>query len=319
MSKYLYLVDTKLIAYFLAQRGGRVSDMLNKIAELLWEYPKGKIGLAFDVGKSRYRSEMYSGYKAQRAKYKEKYTPEQVLESKKFEQDYLSMVEICKRLPVKVLAVKGVEADDLISIFTEEYSKLGYTVRLVTADMDYVNSVVANDNVAIINAFTKELIDKDFVKLKYGDLLSSRRRFNVHKSIFGDKSDNIKFIRGFGEVKAKEVFELIYAKHEDPSNDTIVEEILDYTKKFTNIKVHENHVVDGRTTIKEAFEANMLLADTFVDTSKFSEQELKEYNECLSREVPMGVDETDLMTLSIDLLGTTIVPSMKAKAVFNIK
>ena len=317
---HLYFVDTKLICYFLVQRNGSILDMYNKIADILISYPKGKVHLAFDVGKSSYRSAIYSQYKGHRAKANAKKSPEEIEKFKQFEIDYLKLIEFSKGLNVKVLASKGVEADDLISIEVEKYrTQKDIKIYLITGDMDYVNSVVGNDNVSIINALQKdEVIDNQYVKVKYGETLNSRERFNIHKSIFGDKSDNIKFLRNFGEEKAKEVFKNLYDTYEAPTVDNIVEEVEKVIKRFNNIKVHENHIEDGRSTIKEALEANLLLADTFRDTSKLSAEQLTEYQECLDRVPPKGTDSMYLMDKGIELFGRPLTFTSYADKVFNI-
>lgn len=319
--QYLYYIDTKLLAYYLVQRNSSILDIYNKIADILINYPKGKVHLAFDIGKSSYRSAIYSQYKGHRAKAKAKKSKEEIEKFKQFEADYLKLVEFSKGLNVKVLAASGVEADDLISIEVEKYRTQKDTqIYLITGDMDYVNSVVGNDNVKIINALKKdEVIDNDYVKVKYGETLNSRERFNVHKSIFGDKSDNIKFLRNFGEEKAKEVFKNTYDIYEEPTIDNIVQEVEKVIKRFNNIKVHENHVEDGRNTIKEAIEANLLLADTFRDTTNLTEHQLVEYQECLKRVPPSSTDSMYLMEKGIETFGRPVVFTSYADKVFNIK
>lgn len=317
---YHFFVDTKLICYYLVQRKGNILDMYNKIADLVINHPKGKVYLAFDVGKSSYRSAIYSQYKGHRAKAKEKRSQEEIDMFKQFEIDYINLIEFSKGLNVKVLAANGVEADDLISI---EVEKLRHNknnkIYLITGDMDYINSVVGNDNVSIINALKSgEEIDSTSVQIMYGDVLNSRDRFNVHKSIFGDKSDNIKFLRNFGAEKAKEVFSNIYSKYTTPSVQDILQEVQNVIVRYTNIKIHENHIEDGRNNIQEVIEANLLLADTFRDTSNMTEEQIKEYQICLDRIPPKGTSSVYLMSKGIELFERPIIFSSNADRVFNI-
>lgn len=318
--KYHYFIDTKLICYYLVQRKGSILDMYNRIAELIFDRPKGKIYLGFDVGKSSYRSEIYSQYKGHRAKAKEKKSDEEIERFKEFEKDYLNLIEFSKGLNVKVLAAKGVEADDLISIEVEKLKQdPNNFICLITGDMDYINSVVGTTNVAIINALKGgEYIDAEVVKDMYGDVLNSRDRFNIHKSIFGDKSDNIKFLRNFGAEKAKEVFEALYSKYETPSIDNIIQEVQVILKRHPNIKIHENHIEDGRNTIQEVLEANLLLADTFRDTSNMTEEQIKEFNLCLERIPPKNTDAVYLIEKGIQIFNTPVTLYRKAEKVFGI-
>lgn len=318
--KYHYFIDTKLICYYLVQRKSSILDMYNRIAEILFDKPKGKVYLAFDVGKSSYRTNIYSQYKGHRAKAKEKKSKEEINRFKEFEEDYLNLIEFSKGLNVKVLAAKGIEADDLISIEVEKLkSNPDNFIYLITGDMDYINSVVGTNNVAIINALkNNEEIDAKRVKEMYGDVLNSRDRFNVHKSIFGDKSDNIKFLRNFGAEKAKEVFNALYTKHRTPSIEDIIQEVEEVTKRYNNIKIHENHIEDGRTTLKEVLEANFLLADTFRDTANMTQEQINEYSECLLRVPPSSTSSTYLIESGIRLFSSPVIMYRKAEKVFNI-
>lgn len=317
---YHYFIDTKLLAYYLTQRKSSILDIYNKIAELLIDKPKGKVYLAFDDGKSSYRCGIYSQYKGHRTVAKSKKSEEEMIVSRKFESDYLNLIEFSKGLNVHVLAVHGVEADDLISIEVEKLKQdQNNFIYLITGDMDYINSVVGSDNVVICNALKSgEILDNSYVRNTYGDLLNSRDRFNVHKSIFGDKSDNIKFLRNFGEQKAIEVFKTLYSKHEEPTIDNIVHEVNEVIKRFTNIKVHENHIADGRHTIKEAIEANLKLADTFRDTSNFTEAQLVTYNDCINRQPPKSTDSNHLILKGLELFNEPVVFYRDASRVFSV-
>lgn len=316
----VYFIDSKLLAYFLVQRKSSILDIYNQIAQLLWDKPKGTIYVAFDVGKSSYRTAIYSQYKGHRAKAKEKKSKEELEDNKKFEEDYLKLIKFTKELNVHVLAVHGVEADDLISIKVEELKKdPNNVIYLITGDMDYVNSVVGTDNVMIINALQQgEIINHDRVIEIYGQEMHSRDRFNIHKSIFGDRSDNIKFLRNFGKVKAQSVFDAIYSRTSEPTIEIILEELNKVISKYNNIKVHENHEADGRLTIEDALKANLLLADTFRDTSLMDKAQLIQYLLESERVPPNGSLILDLVVKAYELFNEPINFSFKAQKVFNI-
>lgn len=320
-TQYHYFIDTKLLAYYLVQRKSSILDIYNRIADLIIDKPKGKVYLAFDVGKSSYRSGLYSQYKGHRAKAKAKKTPEEMEQNKKFESDYLKLIEFSKGFNVKILAVKGVEADDLISMEVEKLRvDPNNFIYLITGDMDYINSVVGNDNVILCNALKGgDIVDNDYIKIVYGETLNSRDRFNVHKSIFGDKSDNIKFMRNFGEEKAKVVFNALYEKHETPTIENIIEEVQEVIKKYNNIKIHENHIEDGRETLYDVLECNLKLADTFRDTSKLTQEQVQEYLACLEVTPNNHSDSNHILTKSIELFEAPVMLSSIAERVFNVK
>lgn len=315
--KHSYIVDTKLVAYYLYQRGSQIHGILDKIAQLLFEHAKGDIYFAFDVGKSSYRLDIHPMYKGHRASANSKMTTEDQRKLEIFNADYIRLIELSKLLPVRVLAVHGVEADDLVSILCHRLQKdPEQHVHLVTADMDYVNSVVGTDNVDIIDVFKNVVVNNTTVLTKYK--LSTRKQFNVHKAILGDKSDNIKFLKGVGDVKASEIFESIYDRYTDPSTDEIVGVIENYVKQRPKIKIHEYHIEQGRCTIKDAFEANMLIVDTFTDTSKMTPFQEEEFNKALTYEIPKSINSLEFIKQSIDIIGYPLMVGHKAGRVFKI-
>lgn len=316
--KYVYIVDTKLVAYYLYQRGSPIYGILDKIAQMLFEHPKGEVYFAFDIGKSSFRSKIHPMYKGHRAKRNSQLDSEELARLDMFNNDYIRLAELCKLLPVRVLAVHGVEADDLVSLITCEHQPNQDTmIYLLTADMDYVNSVVGTDNVAILDVFNNVTVDNAFVKNKYD--LHNRRQFNVHKAIFGDKSDNIKFIKGVGEIKASEIFSMVYELYEDPTNDEIARVIEQYLRKFPKLKLHPYHLDMGRTTVIDALNANLEIVDTFTDTTKMTDAQKLAYQECLTYTMPTGIDSIEFIKKSMDIVGYPITVGRKASRVFKIK
>jgi 5'-3' exonuclease len=319
MKKHIYLIDTKLIGYYLHQRGSGVHGMLNKIADLLINHPKGDVVLAFDVGKSDYRLAISPTYKGHRAAANNRKSDEQQVLDYEFQNQYINFIKVAEKLPCGVLAVQGVEADDLISLIVAKHQKDPDTfIYMVTADMDYVNSVVGFQNTFIIDVFNQgKLVKHEDVVQKYN--LTTRRMFNVWKSIYGDKSDNIKFIKGMAEVKAKTVFDTIYSKYQEPTDDEIVHEVEQFLAKNKRLHIHPHHTDVGRLTVKEAFDANMKLADTFTDLSLMTEEQKNKFLECCAYKPIVKITHDDLFNLSFDILGSPIMPNDNACKVFNIK
>ena len=318
--KHVYLIDTKLIGYYLHQRGGSISTMLDKISELLINHPKGEIVMAFDIGKSDYRLAISPTYKGQRAAVAAKYSDEQKLANAQFQKDYVNFSKFAKHLPCRVMAVYGVEADDLISLLVYKFQRMtNVNVYMVTADMDYVNSVVGFDNTFIIDVFNQgRLIDNEYVKEKYK--LSTRKMFNIWKSIFGDKSDNIKFVKGMAEVKAKKVFDAIYTKYGlDPSTDEIVTEIEAFMLQHQSLTIHQDHLAVNRTSIHSAFTANMKLADTFTTLDNLTKLQQEQFLDNARYEYPKSVTRDEVFNKSFEILGFPILPSDIACKVFKIK
>ena len=303
MSKYYYIVDTKLVAYYLIQRHRPITDIFNKIADLLIQLKKkGEVLLCFDVGKSSYRLGEQSYYKAHRAEQREKQGAEVLAKHDEFNDNYMKILEIYKLLDVNVLAIEGVEADDLASMTVELLrDDPNNRITLITGDYDWLHMVVGTNNVRLYDfPYEQFWYHKDVVSA-YN--VMSRRQFSIKKSLIGDKSDNIKFIKNMAEVKGTELFEKIIDTYDDPADHFVIKEVEKYMEGKPTLSLHNFHVKDGRTTIKEAFESNMCIADPFTDDSKLSPEQKAEWGRLLAPKAGTIIDNPYIDTM---LIGTKL-------------
>jgi len=316
MTKYIYIVDTKLWAYYLVQRHRPLSDIINKIADLIYSLKKkGEIYVCFDIGHSDFREAEQSQYKGHRRSAMGKKSVAEQESHKLFNATYARLPEIFKLLEVRTMAVKGVEADDLASLIVESCRKNEDTkITLITADYDWFHMVVEYDNVRFYNE--EKFMYQSDVQSTYN--MKTRREFSILKSITGDKSDNIKFMRNMANVKGTEVFDIVMSKFKAPTNDDIICEIEEYVKDKPNICVHQNHIDDGRDTIRLAFESNMRIADPFTSTEQLSEEQSKLFIEELTT-IPEAASEEEIMQKCLEIFGYPVPLSEIAKKVYNVK
>jgi len=163
------------------------------VFKLLSEYESSDILLFWDSGKSRIRSTYYPDYKIQRDEKKATIDLHEVGEQKKLVSQYLS------HFGIRSIKTYGVEADDLISWFSEYFSKvLNYDkVIIVSRDRDFFQLV--NDNVVLLDYLSGDLYDKEKVEDDFG--VSPDKVVDL-KALVGDVSDNIKGVRGIGDKTA---------------------------------------------------------------------------------------------------------------------
>ncbi len=162
-------------------------SMLLKVLES--EKPQA-LAVAFDVDKHTFRHEGYSEYKAGRAP-----TPEEML----------SQIDTLKQLlalmNVKMLAVQGYEADDVLGTVSFLCEQQGISALIVTGDRDSYQLAGAHTSIL----YTKkgitetETVTPAWIREKYG--LEPRQLIDV-KSLMGDASDNIPGVKGIGEKTA---------------------------------------------------------------------------------------------------------------------
>lgn len=166
-----------------------------------------KIILVFDgQGSSVNKRYLYPDYKANR-------NIQQIknwnFESKEEETEAITnqltrLVEYLKLLPVHLLSIDKIEADDVIGYLSQKLSK---EVVIMSADRDFLQLV---DNRVTIYSPTKKIfytIDKVFDE--YGVYPNN---FAIYKTFLGDKGDNIPKIKGFGEDKLFKILPIIKGK-----------------------------------------------------------------------------------------------------------
>lgn len=316
--KYKYIIDTKLIAYYLIQRGRPISDIFNKIAELVYGLKKkGDIYLCFDIGHSDFREEEQSYYKGHRRAAMKKRTPQEQVAHELFNETYAKLPFVFRGLGSYVVAVPGVEADDLASIISEQYkNQPDARVTLITGDYDWLHMVSGTNNVRMYDFSKDKYWHDSTVRKVYG--VTSRREFSVRKSITGDKSDNIKFVRNLAEIKGTALFETIREKYGDPTNDEIIDMVVEYINDNPHLKVHEFHVKDGRKTVRDAFLSNIKIADPFTSTEQLTKIQKSQVDDILSEESPITLSSEGITSKMIELFGYPIVLTDVAKKVYNV-
>ncbi len=167
-------------------------NILNKYME---EEKPDYLAVAFDLKAKTFRHHMYEGYKADR-----KGMPDELAAQ-------LPLVkQVLKAMNIEIAEVEGLEADDLIGIYSKTAETEGMRVSVLTGDRDALQLV--SDLVSVIVPTTSkgqtlttkytpaEIMDK------YGVAPASLIEV---KALMGDPSDNIPGVKGVGEKTALEL------------------------------------------------------------------------------------------------------------------
>ena len=147
--------------------------------------------LFWDKGKSRWRSDFYPEYKAQRQERKDKFDLTEISEQKKHARKVLGY------FGVRDIVVAGVEADDIISWFSDYF--YNQYDRIIVATKDHDLWQLANDKVSMYDPISKVVQDYEFIKSHTG---IEPKLIADYKALVGDVSDNIKGIKGVGPKTA---------------------------------------------------------------------------------------------------------------------
>jgi 5'-3' exonuclease len=167
------------------------------------------------------------------------------------------LIQYIQCLPVKVLSMDKVEADDIIAFLSVEMTKNEKTqAYIVSSDKDFLQLV--DDNITVYAAMEKEFYTPKKVKEKYG---IESYNFLTYKVLMGDNSDKIPGIKGLGPKKLPKMFPQLFedkactlddifniAKDNYEKHDVYCRIIMDYEKLKDSKKVMDlgNPILDSK-------------------------------------------------------------------------
>ncbi|WP_116643959.1 DNA polymerase I [Salinivibrio sp. HTSP] len=165
---------------------GAVFGVVNMLRSLLRQYPHSHVAVIFDAKGKTFRDDMYEQYKANRPP---------------MPDDLRGQIEplhkIIKAMGLPLLAVEGVEADDVIGTLATQASQTGMPVLISTGDKDMAQLV--DEHVTLINTMTNVVMDPEAVREKYG---FGPEHMIDYLALMGDKVDNIPGVPGVGDKTA---------------------------------------------------------------------------------------------------------------------
>ncbi|KAF0426586.1 DNA polymerase I [Pediococcus acidilactici] len=163
----------------------------NKMLDsILKQYQPTAALVAFDAGKTTFRTEMYDDYKGGRSK-----TPPELSE----QMPYLK--QLLTGYGIKTYELPNYEADDIIGTLSLEAEHDGYEVVVVTGDRDLTQLSSAETTVAVTKKGVSEVEEytPDHVEEKLG--ISPKQIIDL-KGLAGDSSDNYPGVTKVGEKTA---------------------------------------------------------------------------------------------------------------------
>tara|TARA_Y100000588_G_scaffold318779_2_gene348489 strand:+ start:1022 stop:3508 length:2487 start_codon:yes stop_codon:yes gene_type:complete len=201
MEKYFFIVDGNSFMHRsynaippLKNKNGFITNALtgtlNMVNSLNNKFNPENLVVAFDVGGSKYRKELFKDYKANRSKMEDD-----------LRQQFPVVKDCLKKMGIKLLEIEGVEADDSMAALAKLAASQGYIAVLVTSDKDLRQMVTEN----ILMLDTKEA-DKN--PEPYGiEGVFEREGVYPNKiieklALMGDKADNVPGIEGVGDKTA---------------------------------------------------------------------------------------------------------------------
>jgi DNA polymerase-1 len=116
------------------------------------------------------------------------------------EDEYASMtmqmhrlVEYLQCLPITLISIDKVEADDTISYLAQKFGANGKKVTIVSSDKDFLQ--VVDENIEVYSPIKKKTYGKKEVQEELGMIPEN---YLIMKALLGDNSDNLTGIKGLG-------------------------------------------------------------------------------------------------------------------------
>ena len=154
------------------------------------------LGVAFDVSRHTFRSEIYSEYKANRST-----TPDE------FKGQLDLVKEVLKALNIPYVEKEGYEADDVIGTLATQAEAAGYDVLICTGDRDAFQLVSDNVTVLYPRKGVSDLgrMTPKAVEEKY---FATPARYPDLAALVGESSDNLPGVPGVGPKTAAKWLEM---------------------------------------------------------------------------------------------------------------
>lgn len=178
----------------LATRSGQVTNAVygftSMLIRLLGDHSPEGLAVAWDVGRSTFRTEAYPEYKAQRAA-----TPDD------FRSQLPLIGGVLEAMGVAQVRREGYEADDVIASLVRRVGEEGWDVLVVSGDRDCFQLVGPRVRVVYTRRGITDtvMVDADWVEQKYG---IRPDQYLDYAALRGDNSDNLPGVPGVGEKTA---------------------------------------------------------------------------------------------------------------------
>ena len=214
---------------------GGLGGFFRSLGALTRQIQPTQIIVVFDgIGSSTNRKNIIPEYKSNRNV--TRVTKHELFDNIEEEDDakydqIVRIIEYLTTLPVKVITLPNVEADDVIAYMSEKLPQSPEErAFIVSSDKDYLQLVT--DQVIVYRPVEKEFYTKSIVREKFN---LDPGNFILYKTLMGDASDALPGIKGLG---AKSLFKRF---PELSTHDLTFEDILDISEEKMN-----EHIIYAR-------------------------------------------------------------------------
>jgi len=239
---------------------GGISGFLKSVGYAIKLIKPDRCVIVFDgPGGSMKRRSIYPEYKAHR---KTKIRLNRIYEDiseledeeKNLKNQLQRLVIYLQNLPLNMLSLDNVEADDTIAYCALEHFK-EWSVTIMSSDKDFLQ--LTDERIKVWSPTKKRLYGPTEVLNEYG---FSAKNFVLFRALDGDVSDNITGIKGFGPKTALKAFPML-----SEDRKLTLDDLYSYAKTHSNdLKVY-GRLLESKTDAERNY-ALMQLQDTQLQT-----------------------------------------------------
>jgi DNA polymerase-1 len=262
---------------------GGIAGFLKSIGYAIKLINPTRVIVVFDgTGGSQKRRKLYPDYKkGRKTKIKFNRTYEELsssdLEQKNLQVELMRLVSYLEVLPVTVMAIDNIEADDTIAYLSEDTFK-DSNVTIMSTDKDFLQ--LASDRVKIWSPVKKKIFGCKEIVDEYGITCNN---FIYYRVMEGDVSDNIPGLDGVGIKRVLQAYPFL-----GEDKQVTMQEIYNYSENYkSKYKIYER-VLDNKLLLERNFEL-MQLNNTCIQS--FTQLRIEEI---IKKQVP----KIDKMTFS---------------------
>jgi DNA polymerase-1 len=232
---------------------GGLTGFLKSIGYAIKIIDPTKVIIVFDgIGGSNNKRNLYPDYKANRNK--SRMTNYSIFSNKEEENESINnqisrLIQYLKCLPVSIICIDGIEADDVIGYLAVKFENFVLTkeVTIMSADKDFLQ--LTSDKTQVYSPIKKKIYKPEDVKTEY---IVDHLNFINYKILMGDTSDNLPGVPGLGPKKLIKLFPILNENRKISLN-----EIIEYSK----IKINEHALYSSVIERSHQLNINMQLMD----------------------------------------------------------
>jgi len=262
---------------------GGIAGFLKSIGYAIKLINPTRVIVVFDgSGGSQKRRKIYPDYKkGRKTKIKFNRTYEELssseLEQKNLQIELMRLVSYLEVLPVTVMAIDNIEADDTIAYLAEDTFK-DSNVTIMSTDKDFLQ--LASERVKIWSPVKKKIFGCKEIVDEYGITCNN---FIFYRVLEGDVSDNIPGIDGVGIKRVLQAYPFLA-----DDKQVTLQEIYNYSENYkSKYKIYER-VLDNKLLIERNYELMQLKATSIQSFTQLRIEEI------IKKQVP----KIDKMTFS---------------------